>query len=216
MNLPPNSLRRLIALEQYLVSIQQSGIERVSSEKLGYQLGESAFTIRKDLNYLGVTGTKGSGYQVEKLLEMLRQYLFTKEPGTACIIGLGKLGALLLQMHQEIFTTPAELVAGFDININKIETLPGPIPLFPLYELEEVAKTSKITIAILTVNDEAVNEVVEKIVKTGIRCIINYSNVPVNKALAKNMIVHNLNLNKEIKYIIAKSKQINFNYGKSI
>jgi len=210
MNLPPNSLRRLIALEQYLFSLQQSGIEKVSSEGIGYQLGESAFTIRKDLNYLGATGTKGSGYHVEKLLTIIRSHLFNKEPENACIIGLGKLGALLLQMHHEIFTTPAKLVAGFDININKIETLPGPIPLFPLYELEEVAKNKNITVAILTLNDDAVNPVVEKIVKTGIHCIINYSNVPVNKALAKNMIVHNLNLNKEIKYIIAKSKQINF------
>ncbi|MFW5759996.1 MAG: redox-sensing transcriptional repressor Rex [Cyclobacteriaceae bacterium] len=210
MKLPPNSLRRLIALEQYLVYLQKTGVAKISSENIGKQLGESAFTIRKDLNHLGVTGTKGSGYAIYKLLTVIRKALFQEKSAKACIIGLGKLGALLLQMHHSLFTTPVQLVAGFDININKIETLPGPVPLFPFYELEEVVDNRKIEIAILAVNDESVNEVMEKIAETNIHSIINFTNVPVNRALAKNRIVHNINLIKEIKYILAKSKQINF------
>lgn len=197
--------------------MQQTGKDKISSEQIGRHLGESAFTIRKDLNYLGATGTKGSGYTVKKLSGIIRDFLFKNETENACIIGLGKLGALLLEMHDELFTdSPLKIVAGFDNNVNKIETLPGSVPLYPMYELEDIVKTKKIALAIMAVPGESVNEVMEKITSTSICCIVNYSSVPVSKAMAENINIHNINLNKETKYILAKSKQNIFNYGKSI
>lgn len=210
MNLPKYTLERLVAVEQYLLHLQQIDINKVSSEAIGKHLGESAFTIRKDLNYLGAYGTKGSGYAVGKLLKIVQEQMFDQEQSNACIIGLGKLGALLLQMHQELFTWPIQLVAGFDININKIETLPTSIALHPFYELDEIVQRKNISIAILAVNEASLAEVVEKTAKTEINCVINYTNAPINRASIKNKIVHEINLNKELRYILAKSKQNNF------
>jgi redox-sensing transcriptional repressor len=205
MELPKNTIRRLVELEQYLQYLHEKGISKVSSEGLGAFLGESAFTIRKDLNRLGETGTKGRGYTTSTLLKILSDFLWNSKK-KACLIGLGKLGELLLQLQHYLFSDPVELVAGFDVNINKLETISSPVPLFPLYEIEDIIERKNIELAVVAVNNEALEDVIKLLSQTSIRGIINYCLVPISKSNIPHIEVQNVNLNKELKFLIAKTK----------
>jgi len=77
---------------------------------------------------------------VRKLKKHLSAKLGLNKGKKACVVGLGRLGTAILnygQLGQHGFA----IVAGFDSNINKIETINTEIPLFPAHENRPCRKT---------------------------------------------------------------------------
>ena len=68
LNLPEAALSRLTVYQRALVELNDSGIKTVSSRELAEMSGSNESKVRKDLSYLGSYGTRGVGYETERLI----------------------------------------------------------------------------------------------------------------------------------------------------
>jgi len=173
-NLPNPSISRLCNLYRLLKKLSQEGQTRISSSKISQRLGVGAHNIRKDISYLGDIGNSGGGYNVEHLKGILSQKLGLDKERFACVVGLGQLGTALLNVLQN-HDNGFRVVAGFDSNVNKIETLRTSADVFPSYNMIEIIQRMNIELAVLTVPTEAAQDVTVKLVNAGIKGIVNFT-----------------------------------------
>jgi redox-sensing transcriptional repressor len=156
----------------------------VSSARLETLTGWPRDTIRKDISCLAAgaeeTETLGSsaGYTPERLIPRIKEALGLNRRRKCCVVGLGRLGSAYLNAG----TGPGlldygefELAAGFDTNVNRVEILKSPAPLFPAYKMPEVISRLGIEIALLCVPAEAAQGAAEKLAAAGIRGIVNFA-----------------------------------------
>ena len=165
---------RLCGIYQILCRLEEGKRKSVSSADLGAMAGYPSHTIRKDINCFGEIGTTGAGYEVGRLKRHLAGHLGLEAEKKACIIGLGRLGSAIIESPQ-FAGGEFRIVAGFDSNINKIETLKTAIPLFPSYEISEVVRKMGITLAIIAVPAASAQEAADRLVEGGVRGIVNFA-----------------------------------------
>jgi len=172
--IPIPSIERLCAMYQLIELLEKNGMEKVSSTELGRHLGVNANSIRKDISYLGEIGNCRAGYSLRKLRGYLIDNLEINRKRRSCIIGLGRLGNAILE-YDRLFQSGFGIVAGFDSNINKIETIQTNVPLYPANEISIIVKREKIELGMLAVPAHAATESAKRLVDGGIIGIVNFS-----------------------------------------
>ncbi|MCP4134171.1 MAG: redox-sensing transcriptional repressor Rex [bacterium] len=200
-SIPEPTITRLCKIYGLLDEMESQGKTSVSSTELGKRIGAASHNIRKDITYLGETGTIGSGYEVPRLRSQISSKLGFYRERKACIIGLGQLGMAIINYVKDI-THGFTVVAGFDSNINKLETLVTEIPLYPSYEIEEVVRQEKIDLAVMAVPAKAAENIVNRLIKGGIKGIVNFSPVVLNTN-AKNIFITNIDVVGEFRFLSA-------------
>ncbi|MDR1857985.1 MAG: CoA-binding protein [Treponema sp.] len=182
----------------------------VTSAQLERLTGWHRDTVRKDISCLslaagGAEGAIGSnaGYEPELLLPLIKKALGLDRRRKFCVVGLGRLGSAYLNF------TPSELAefelaAGFDANVNRVEILSSPAPLYPAYKLAEVASRFGIEIALLCVPVQAAQAAAEKCAAAGIRGILNFA--PVALSLPPEVAVRNVYVADELRSLIIKMR----------
>jgi redox-sensing transcriptional repressor len=182
----------------------------VTSAQLEQLTGLHRDTVRKDISCLslavgGLEGTIGSnaGYHPEQLLPLIKQALGLNRSRKFCVVGLGRLGSAYLN-----FTPPElaefELAAGFDTNVNRVEILRSPAPLYPAYKFAEVASRFGIEIALLCVPAQVAQAAAEKCVAAGIRGILNFA--PLALSLPPEVAVRNVYVADELRSLTVKMR----------
>jgi redox-sensing transcriptional repressor len=199
--IPSPAIQRLCLIYQQLVDLERRGIAKVSSAELGEHLGIGAHNVRKDINYLGNIGNSGAGYDVFRLKETISQsFEFNKEK-RACIAGLGRIGSAILH-YPQIAGGEFKIVAGFDSNINKLETIKTDIAVFPAHQIVETVKRLNIDFAVLAVPIASAQDVADRLVDGGIKGIINF--VPtVIKSRRQDVIIRNIDIAGELRVLSA-------------
>jgi redox-sensing transcriptional repressor len=200
--IPAASIERLCGIYHVLEEMEASGIDMVSSIEIGKRLGAASHNIRKDISYFGEIGNCRAGYSVRKLKSHLSNKLGLSKGKKACVVGLGRLGTAILNygyLSQHGFA----IAAGFDSNINKIETINTDIPLFPAHEIAFVVRRKGIELAALTVPAQATRETVDRLVEGGIKGIVNFTPAVVKPA--KDVFVRNIDLVGEFRTLSALS-----------
>ena len=144
-----------------------------------------------------VKGVK-NGYSVEELKKFLSSILEAKEHN-CCIVGLGRLGAALLDENL-LLNTGFHIKAGFDSNINRVEILRSTFPLYPANEMGYIIKRENIETAILTVSDSLAFNMTKLLMKAEIKGIVNMTNVvlPVDDTVK----VQNLSIRNALQLVI--------------
>lgn len=142
--IPKPTISRLCKIYSLLEELEDKGQLKLSSNEIGRRLGVGSHNIRKDLTYLGETGTTGSGYEIKKLKDQIAESLGFTRKRKACIVGLGKMGTAILS-NEMFFSKNFDIIAGFDTNINRLETLKIDIPLYPTYDIPVVVKREKLS-----------------------------------------------------------------------
>ena len=172
--IPEASRRRLALLAALLASYKEEKITSIQMQKM---TGVERALIRKDISLAGFKGGVSNGYKATDLLAAIRAALklpLPEEKRFCCIAGLGKLGAALMQCG--IFDeSPFKIVAGFDSRVNRTEVLSADFPLYPAAKMETVVPEAKIEFAILAVEDEQANMMAERLVKSGVKGIVNFT-----------------------------------------
>ncbi|MGB7566733.1 MAG: redox-sensing transcriptional repressor Rex [Chitinivibrionales bacterium] len=200
--IPTATIERLCAVYHVLEELEAIGINTVSSIEIGKRLGSASHNIRKDISYFGEIGNCKAGYDVRKLKGHLSNKLGLRGEKKACVVGLGRLGTAILNYGQ-LAPHGFVIVAGFDSNINKIETISTYIPLYPAHEIALVVKRKGIELAALTVPAQATEETVSKLIEGGIRGIVNFTPAVIKPA--KNVFVRNIDLVGEFRILSALS-----------
>ena len=175
-DLPPATRKRLVQLEELLKS--WSG-EKITSAKICELTGWKDSLVRHDLWMIGQVVSTGSttvrgwknGYNTADLLATV-QSINKSETQNVCIVGLGRLGAALLD---DTLVEGSQFVikAGFDSNVNRVEILRSTFPLYPAAEMNWVIKQEKITLAVLAVAEKDSQSMCDKLVAAGVKGIVN-------------------------------------------
>jgi redox-sensing transcriptional repressor len=200
-NISEPSIVRLCLMYRLLEEMKQEGVNTIFSSTIGEQLGIGAHNIRKDISMLGEIGNTLAGYDVEKLKQHINNKLCLDRTVNTCIIGLGSLGSALLE-NEQLSRSTYKIVIGFDNDINKLELLKNPIDVYPSYKMEEMIDRYKIEIAILAVPKHAAQATADRIIKCGIKGIVNFAPVVI-KSDNNNIFIRNIDLLTEIRILSA-------------
>jgi len=198
--IPVPTVERLTILCTILDKLENDGVTNVSSSELGKMTGVQPNTIRKDINFIGQPGAE-AGYSVKLLKSTIELGLGLQLHRKACIVGLGDLGATILNFSGFLGSN-IKIEAGFDSSINRLETFRTDIPLFPAYRIEEIVKNMQIEIGVLTVSPSAAQAVTEKLIQGGIKGILNFTPVVI-KTNNTNIAVRNIHMLEEFRILSA-------------
>jgi redox-sensing transcriptional repressor len=184
------------------------GKSAVTSAQVEHLTGLPRDTVRKDISCLGMaTGPENgaiggnTGYEPGLLIPRIKKALGLDRLRKLCVVGLGRLGSAYLN-----FTPPElaefELAAGFDTNVNRVEILRSPAPLYPAYKMAEVISRFGIEIALLCVPADAAQAAAEKCVAAGIKGILNFA--PVALSVPSGVAVRNVYITDELRSLAIK------------
>lgn len=172
MSIPENTKKRLVLLNR-LLSVYSG--KTITSQKIEELTGWSAAVVRRDISLLEITCGASNGYKIDELKSKLESTLHLDHKNQkCCIVGLGKVGQALLG-STELYSSPFDIVAGFDSNVNRTEVLRSVFPLHPTTKLGEIISQEKIRYAILTVAPDEAQSLTTKLCECGIRGIVNYT-----------------------------------------
>jgi len=182
----------VLRLPQYvraLGELLKHDVSVVSSQQLGTHLQMTPAQIRKDLSYFGRFGKQGRGYPVSHLLGELRQVLGLERKWNSCLVGIGRLGRAIINYPG--FTPEGfNIVAAFDTALDKVGQPIGPLLVQPIENLDATIKERDIRIGIVAVPATQAQEVIDQLVRCGIRAILNYA--PVGPQIPDGVRVRNI------------------------
>ncbi|MFP4363641.1 MAG: redox-sensing transcriptional repressor Rex [Spirochaetia bacterium] len=200
--IPEPTLTRLTSLYRYLRLLQRGGKQNASSAFLGNSMGVPAHTIRKDLTYIERPSQSGAGYNIEELAAAIAAALGMDIPRKACIVGLGRLGAAVLN-YPELADNTIQICAGFDSDTNRLELLQTDIPVYPSYQIPEIVRSAGIELAVIAVPPEAAQLTLQRLTVAGIQGIINFSPVYLEQNNS-DIVIRNIFLIEELQVLSAR------------
>jgi redox-sensing transcriptional repressor len=185
----PLTLNRLSFYLRCLRHLQELGIKRVSSQELAQRYHLSAPQIRKDLAQFGEFGIRGVGYEVDELADHLSSLMGLDRQHLLVIVGMGNLGTALSQ-YLGFNYGAFHVVAGVDNDPEKIGREIAGFKIRHTSELAAVVRESGAEIGVLAVPAEAAQENYEALAAAGIKAVLNFAPVRVQRiddALLKNV-----------------------------
>jgi len=174
IEIPEVVIERLPVYARALAAIQARGLEVVSSQDLGDQLGVTPAQIRKDLSYFGRFGKQGRGYNVNRLMEELRQILGLDRTWAMVLIGVGQLGRAILQ-YGGFAPQGFHVLAAFDANPEQVGERIGSLHVRDVSELGSVLRATHVDIGIVAVPATHAQQVIDTLVAGGVKAILNYA-----------------------------------------
>ncbi len=171
--IPDETVRRLpIYLRGLLFSLEQ-GQQSISSRNLADFLGVNPWQIRKDFSYFGDFGTRGVGYNIEKLAKQIKKILKLDAIHKAALVGVGNLGSAVLA-YPGFRIYGLNIAAAFDTDSKKIGRKIENITIEDVSNLRTLKKR-KINLAIITVPRGAAQQTADALVNAGVKGILNFS-----------------------------------------
>lgn len=189
--LPEPTLRRLPWYLAYVSMLNSRDVEFVSSTQIAKDLNVDASQIAKDLSHLSIKGKTRIGYEVKTLESELQDFLGFKDVHNAVIIGVGSLGAALIQ-DSGLSHYGLNIVAGFDINPDIVGTYICGIPIYNISELEFLRDQLNAEIGIIAVPVDQAQNIAELTVASGIKALWNFT--PSRIKLTDDIVVQNTSI----------------------
>ncbi len=172
-----STVRRLSAYLRFLEEFEAQGHQTISSGELAAQGGATSAQVRKDLSFFGSFGKRGLGYSVSALSSSLREILGLGRQWNVVIVGAGKIGAALAQ-YEGFRARGFNVVGVYDEDPARVGgTLDG-VVVRDQRELEADIARLKPHIALIAVPAEAAQALVDRVVRSGIRAILNFAPTP--------------------------------------
>lgn len=180
-------IRRLPIYHRYLTELIDDRIERISSSELSKLTGFTASQIRQDLNNFGGFGQQGYGYNTQALRDQIDKILGIDKVYTAVLIGVGHLGTAIAS-YQGFSDSEFTLKALFDTG-EKVGSEVDGMEIKPYKELENYLEKNPIDIGIVAVPKEVAQDVVDRLLKHGIKGIWNFAplDITTDKAVVENV-----------------------------
>ena len=172
-------IRRLPRYYRHLNELNQAGVVRISSSALGKSMGLTASQIRQDLSCFGEFGQQGYGYNVDNLLNEIVDILGMNRGHTAVILGVGNLGRALIE-NFNFGWSGFHLNAAFDVRPEVVGQIMAGTPIFHRDQLENYLREHPASVGVLTVPRSIAEEMADRLVKSGVKGIWNFTNTELN------------------------------------
>jgi redox-sensing transcriptional repressor len=193
--IPRKTIYRLSIYLRCLARLKDNAVSTVSSETLAKVAGVKSTQLRKDLTYFGQFGTRGLGYDVGQLSQMITDELGTKSLQPVVLVGVGNLGLALLS-YRGFEKEGFEIVAAFDIDPKRKRDKKIALEIKGMDQLAAVIRAQNVRMAILTVAAAAAQEVANTLIECGITGILNFA--PIVLHVPEEVMVNNVNLAIEL------------------
>lgn len=201
---PAVVVKRLPRYYRYLGELLKQDVKRISSNALSGKMNVTASQIRQDFNYFGGFGQQGYGYNVEYLYNEIGDILGLNDGDTTVIVGAGNLGRALAS-HDTFEKRGFKLVGIFDNDKNVIGNIINGIEVMSVEKMEDFLGKNRVDIGILAVPKAAVMKTAEKLVKCGVKGLMNFSYTELN--FDTEVAVENVHLSDPLMTLSYKIKQ---------
>ena len=197
-DIPRKSIYRLSIYQRCLERLKENGLDTVSSNSLAKAAGVKSAQLRKDLAHFGQFGTRGLGYSVDALIEVITGVLGTSSLLPVMLVGVGNLGSALLKysgFNREGF----EISAAFESDQNRLKTVDADIPVMDVSQMTQYVKDYDVKIAIIAVPAETAQQVANALVNAGVQAFLNFSSTVLKTP--DNVIVNSVDLALELEHL---------------
>ena len=175
-NISDAVIRRLPRYYRQLTDLCSRGVVRISSHSLGQEMNITASQIRQDFSCFGEFGQQGYGYNVEELRTEIGHILGVDKHHHLIMIGVGNLGRALLQNFR-FSQTGFTVDAAFYVAPSVIGTEVNGVSVYSMDTLEEYLSQQPASVGVLTVPGKSAAEIAERLVRSGVRGIWNFTNM---------------------------------------
>ena len=187
-DIPDIVINRLPLYVRTLNDLKSMNQTTISSEHLGHLLQTTPAQIRKDFSHFGKFGKQGKGYNIDYLLEELREILNLNKSWNSCVVGVGKLGQAVI--NYQGFKDEGYLIkVAFDISLPKTKTI-NDIEIRSISDMNQYIKTLDIKIGIVTVPAIDAQGVIARLIQSGVKGSLNYA--PMKPIIPKNISCMNI------------------------
>jgi len=192
---PIPTLERLATYLRYLIDLDATNVETISSTDVEKQTGINAAQFRKDLSYFGEFGKPGVGYNVNELQARIARILKIDQMQPVIVIGAGNLGSALVG-YPGLREHKFNIAAAFDNDPQKVGARHGDLVVKPVPELREQNASISARIAIIAVPAAAAQAVAEDAIAAGVRVILNFA--PIILKVPEKIVVRNVSFLQEL------------------
>lgn len=194
--IPKAVVKRLSLYARVLQGLEYQNVEKISSAELARRLGLNSAQVRKDLACFGQFGVPGFGYPVAELRKEVRRILGTDREIRVILVGVGNLGSALMT-YKGFLKQGFTMMWGFDSDpLAATARSRSTVPIYHISELESRIRGQQIDMAVLAVTSEAAQEIAGRLVRCGVRAILNF--VPVRLEVPREVQVHYVDLSLEL------------------
>jgi redox-sensing transcriptional repressor len=166
-------------LSVYLRFLEQTKTPTISSRELARLGGTTSAQVRKDLSFFGSFGKRGLGYAVPELTRRIRDILGLERGYRVVLVGAGRMGGALVQ-YQGFKQRGFHITAIYDHDARKIGSRWNGLVVRDVKHLETDLKKDPSDIAIVATPAESAQQVVDRLVRSGVKAILNFAPVPLN------------------------------------
>ena len=194
-------IKRLPRYYRHIKQLADSGVTRVSSNKIASVLNITASQVRQDLCNFGGFGQQGYGYDVVKLKNELAVILGLDKEYDMIIVGAGNIGRALAG-YKGFVDDGFFVRALFDID-PRCTSING-IKDYEMDHLEAYLKQNNVDIAIIATQKDSAKSVADELIKYGVKSIWNFA--PVELEVPEGVTVENISMSESLYVLSFRSK----------
>ncbi len=173
-NLPHKTIERLSQYRRALLMVHASGKTHIFSHEMAKIIHITAVQVRRDIMLIGYTGTLRKGYHVKELIDLIGEIIDSESIIRVCVVGVGNLGRAIINYFSGK-RTKLSIVAVFDSNPEKVGKKYSGVICHHIDEIGEIVKQEDVKIGIITVPADQGQVTADRLVKAGIKGILNYA-----------------------------------------
>lgn len=178
-NLPERTVERLSEYRRTLLSLLSNGHSHIYSHELAGIHAITAVQVRRDLMLIGFSTVGKKGYNVRELIDFIGSILDSADTSNVGVIGMGNLAQAITHYFNGK-RSKLKIVAAFDVDPEKINTMVSGIECYSIDRFTEIAAKYNIKIILLTLPTSASSSVAEIIKDAGIRGVLNFTSATLN------------------------------------
>jgi|DewCreStandDraft_4_1066084.scaffolds.fasta_scaffold02708_32 redox-sensing transcriptional repressor len=197
--LPTPTINRIFIYLKVLNDFLNNNIDFITSKELEKITGCESTQIRKDFSFIGKLGKKKKGYHIKSIIDYFSEAFKISRPINVGIIGIGNLGRALIS-YKGFEERGFKIVAGFDIDTDKIGWEINNVKIFNIKDIKKVAFKKKIDIVIITTPKSEVNSIINVIKKTNIKGVLNFASKYI--PLDKKVFIKNIDISLELEHML--------------
>jgi redox-sensing transcriptional repressor len=190
-----STVRRLSLYLGFLEQALAQGRPTISSGELARLGGTTSAQVRKDLSFFGSFGKRGLGYAVAELAAKIRGILGLERAYGVVLVGAGRMGGALVQ-YQGFRQRGFHITAIYDQDARKIGSSWNRLVVRDVKHLEVDWKKEPSDIAIVATPAAAAQAIVDRLVRCGVKAILNFA--PVSLAVPADVHVKTVNMALEL------------------
>lgn len=198
-------IRRLPKYYDVIDMAVKQGAKNISTSVIAEHLNLEPILVRKDLEQTGAKGRPRVGFEALDLMDRISGFLGWGSLDNIVLVGCGSLGSALLG-HKGFSRSGFDIVAGFDVDKEKIGRSIHGKKVLPLSKLKNLCLRMHIEVGIISTPAEHAQSVADLMVESGIKGIWNFSRAPLKTP--RNVVVHQEDMAASLVILIKKMNKM--------